>query len=193
MEQKPAPQVVGPSSIPSAEAFGTPTLWSTYSFAPEWFRDALREAASLGHEARRREILFAVCAAESYIFEWVRDTVLNRDFGVLATYFPPDMRRGVTEKLRDIPKQLAKDGRLRASLDCGGHEWQDFRALVDFRDGLVHASASHPETTSLPRESRPITSKADLDSLPAGRAVAIVRTLLMKLHIDTNTSPPTWL
>jgi len=170
-----------------------PTLWSTYSFSPEWFRDASDEASKPGHEARRREILFVVCAAESYIFEWVRDTVLNHDFNVLTKYFPPDGRRGVLEKFRDIPKQLANDNRVAAPLNCGGHEWVDFRQVVTFRDGLVHASASRPETAGPVQKSRPVPSKADLDSFPQGRALKVVRTLLKKLHVDTNTQQPSWL
>ena len=83
-------QVIRPSSIPSDEAFGMPTIWQTYSFAPEWFADALHEAGQTGnHHARRREIIFAVCFAESYLVEWVRDEVLNRDFNLLNQYFPP--------------------------------------------------------------------------------------------------------
>jgi hypothetical protein len=123
-----------------------PTVWRTFSFAPEWFADAKAEAGVIGHAARRREILFAVCAAESYIFEWVRDTALNHDFSILATYFPIDTRRGVKEKVRDIPKALCRDGRIKSPLDCSGREFADFQTLVDLRDGLVHASASRPET-----------------------------------------------
>jgi hypothetical protein len=190
--EKAEPHVIRLKGVPSAEAFGTITLWSTYSYAPEWFADASREATMSGHEARRREILFATCAAESYIFEWVRDTVLNRDFNALEIYFVPAMRRGVKEKFRDIPKQLATDGRISGSLDCSGHEWQEFQALVAFRDGLVHAGASRPETEGLAPGNRPIPSKKDLDSLPAGWAIAIVRARLQKLHADTTTARPGW-
>jgi hypothetical protein len=188
------PQVIHATGIPSAEAFGTATLWSTYLFAPEWFADASREATLSGHEARRREILFAACAAESYIFEWVRDTVLKHDFNLLSTYFPPGInyKRGVAEKFREISKQLVADGRIAVSLDCSGHEWQEFQRLVKFRDGLVHASASRPETAGLAQENRPVPSKRDLDSLPSGWAVAIVRDLFQKLHADTKTAQPDW-
>ncbi len=45
---------------------GIPTIWLTYRFAPEWFEDAIHEAQNgKDHHARRREIIFAVCAAES--------------------------------------------------------------------------------------------------------------------------------
>ena len=164
-----------------------PTVWEASSYAPEWFRDAEREAGQTGRESRRREILFAVCAAESYIFEWVRDDVLARNFTILAGYFPPGAKRGVKAKFREIPKQLASDGRVRAALNCGGREFSDFRQLVDFRDGLVHASASRPATSG------PVPSTGELDALPAGWATGVVRTLLQKLHGDTGTQQPPWL
>jgi hypothetical protein len=170
-----------------------PTVWRSFSFAPEWFADAKVEAGLSGHEHRRREILFAVCAAESYIFEWTRDTALNHDFSNLATYFPPDSKRGVREKFREIPKVLHKDGRIKSPLDCGGQEFAEFHRLVDLRDGLVHASASRPETTGQRPEERPVPSKDELDSLQAGWALAVVQTLFEKLHRDTDTSRPTWL
>src|SRR5437763_1505475 len=69
---------------------GAATLWLTYSFAPEWFEDALHEARTgQEHHARRREIVFAVCFAESYLLEWVRDEVLKGDFPRLNRYFVP--------------------------------------------------------------------------------------------------------
>jgi hypothetical protein len=49
------------------------TLWQTYSYGFEWFSDAVDQAGQRGHGCRRREIVFAVCAAETYLFEWVRE------------------------------------------------------------------------------------------------------------------------
>lgn len=54
-------------TIASNELMFPPTLWQTYRYAPEWFADAVEESGREGHQARRREILFAVCAAESYL------------------------------------------------------------------------------------------------------------------------------
>src|SRR5437016_1725000 len=107
---KPKTIIIKPARIPSQEAVGTPTVWKTYCFAPEWFNDALNEARTgLDHKSRRREIIFSVCAAESYLFEWVRDEVLNRNFSELKSYFLPGKRRGITEKWKEIPKQLYRD------------------------------------------------------------------------------------
>ena len=61
------------------------TAWRADSFARAWFEDALREAnTGAGPNARRREIVFAVACAESYLLEWVRVNVLDRDFEKLA-------------------------------------------------------------------------------------------------------------
>jgi hypothetical protein len=169
------------------------TVWQTYSYALDWWSDAIREATGSGHASRRREVLFAVCAAETYIFEWVRDGVLNRDFVALNRYFPFDRKRGVIEKFKEVPKQLAKDGLIRDALDCGGPEFVAFRKLVEYRDGLVHAIASRPDTSSLAPPAKPMPSKQVLDALPAGWAAGVVRTLLQKLHADTDTLAPQWL
>src|SRR5688572_8593570 len=72
-----------------------PTVWITSSFAPAWFQDALREARmGTDHTARRSEIVFAVCFAESYLVEWVRDAVLKGRMEQLSTYFPPGEQIG---------------------------------------------------------------------------------------------------
>lgn len=65
-----------------------PTVWNIATFAPEWYADALREALLSGRDARRREIVFAVCCAESYLIEWVRDHVLNKQYNELEKFFP---------------------------------------------------------------------------------------------------------
>jgi hypothetical protein len=190
------------AAVLAVTAVGKLTAWRSYSFAPEWFADASREAKDERRGdlevrgARRREILFAVCAAESYVFEWVRDTVLNRDFEKLKKYFPPippGKKRGVLEKLRDIPKDLAADDLVPAPLDCGAQEWSDFREAVEYRDGLVHAAASRPETDDQPESEKPVPAMDVLDALPPGWAVERVRVILRKLHSDTKTPLPDWL
>lgn len=181
------------SAVLAITAVGTLTAWKSYSFAPEWFADASRDTKEEGRGARRREILFAVCAAESYVFEWVRDTVLNHDFEKLKKYFPPGAKRPLLEKLREIPKELASDGLVPAALDCGGQEWTNFREVVDYRDGLVHAAASRPGTDGQPENEKPVPAMDVLDAMPPGWAVERVRVILRKLHSDTETPLPSWL
>jgi len=181
-----------------AGAVGMLKGWRSYSFAPEWFADASREAKDErsgveGRGTRRREILFAVCASESYMFEWVRDTVLNHDFKKLEKYFPAGKKRGVVEKLSDIPKKLKGDELVSGTLDCGGREWRNFLKVVAYRDGLVHAAASRPETDGQPENEKPVPAASVLDELPPGWALGIVRVILRKLHTDTKTPRPPWL
>jgi len=177
---------------PTVQIFA-PTVWQTFTYGPEWFADAAAEARTSGYSARRREILFAVCAAESCLFEWVRDAVLHRDFVALADVFPVGAKRGATEKFREIPKQLAQEGRVPAALDCGGAEFAAFARLVEYRDGLVHASACRPDRTDLPAPQKPVPTKTQLDDLPPGWAFGVVRSLLRKLYGDTGTQAPPWL
>lgn len=67
------------------------TLWKFASFSKDWFGDALREAGGMNSmDARQREIVFTVCIAENYLFEWVRDDVLDQEFRLVDHYFPAE-------------------------------------------------------------------------------------------------------
>lgn len=192
-DEKPPPQQIGGPTLGPTSTLYAPTVHQTFTYAREWYADAAAEARTIGHAARRREILFAVCAAESAVFEWVRDSVLNRDFDALSAVFPFDKRRGVLEKYRDIPKALAQEGRIPATLDCGGVEFADFRRLVGYRDGLVHASASRPDRHDLPQPQRPVPTNTELDELPPGWPCDVVLSLVRKLYRDTGTAAPPWI
>jgi hypothetical protein len=160
--------------------------WQHYRHAPEWFADALREARGGGdHHARRREILFAVCAAESYLFEWVLVDVLGRDRARLDRYFWPGRPGGARPKWRDIPVELRRDGLIPQVPTYTSDD--DWNRLIDYRDGLVHATASRPS------DSDPVPSKDDLDSLPRGWAVRVVQDRILELHSAAGTDPPSWL
>jgi hypothetical protein len=175
-----------------------PTLavWNSYSFAPEWFKDALHEARTgQDHHSRRREILFAVCFVESYLFEWVRDEVLSREFDQLSEYFPPKDKRGIRERWKEVIKKLKKDNRIPEAPGFGYSDWNNFVELVKYRNGLVHAGASRPETNS-PRSQAyvpPKPSKTALDRLQAGWAVSVVVELVRNLHKAVRTPAPQWL
>ena len=188
-------QVIRPKSIPSEESFGTPTIWLTYSFAPEWFKDALNEARTgQDHHSRRREIVFSVCFVESYLFEWVRDEILNRKFDELAKYFPDkDRQLSTTDRWKAVIKRLHKDNRIQKVPNFGDSWWRGVRTLVEYRNGLVHAGASRPETDSLRDDEKPVPSKTTLDQLEAGWAVRVVIELIRRLHEAAGTSTPAWL
>jgi hypothetical protein len=180
--------------VGSAFVSARATVWRSYHFAPEWYRDALNEAHhGTDHDARRREIVFAVCVAESYLLEWVRDSVLNRDFLALDKYFPPGEKRPITMKWKKIIKQLKDDSLIPDIPNFGGTTWSNFNELVEFRNGLVHARASRPETDGLPEEKLPVPSKTILDELKVGWPTGVVYSLISELHDVVGTDPPDWL
>ncbi len=169
------------------------TAWKHYRHAPDWFEDALREAQSAGHNARRREILFAVCFADSYLAEWVIVDVLQRDFIQSRKYLPSRDRRGVTDRWKQIPKQLLEDGFIPAKPDLGDPHGMEWLRLVDYRDGLVHANASRPETAGLTAEWMPRPTKSELDTIEPGWALNVVLERVRRLHQAVGTQPPPWL
>jgi len=198
-EDKPENITIELGSIPMTASVGTGTIWLSYSFAKEWFEDALHEARTgTDHNARRREIVFAVCFAESYLFEWIRDEVLDpRDYQKLVTdlnqYFPPGEGQPVKDKWKLVPKKLLSAGLVPAVPDLNQPYWEHFTKLVTMRNGLVHARSSRPETTQIQEKEKPLPSKEDLDNLPAGWATEVVVTLVKELHKAVGTSEPDWL
>ncbi len=133
-------------------------------------------------------------AVESYLFEWVRDDVLHLDFKKLVFYFPPGKHRPVLDKWKDIPKKLVTDGLISASPGLGGDTWRSFGSLVrDYRNGLIHASVSRPESFGLPEDFQPKPSMLDLSNLPAGWALETITRLIVELNTAAGTQPPSWL
>ena len=170
------------------------TLWLSHKFAPEWFADALHEAQAVGsHNSRRREIIFAVFCAESYLLEWVLHEVLDGEFRKVINYFPPDSKRGVTQKWKEVPKQLNDEGLTSGIPNYGESWWEGWLQLVCYRDGLVHARSSRPETISQLDKENPLPSKTKLDQLAAGGAVRTVIALIRNLHDAVGTATPAWL
>jgi hypothetical protein len=188
-------QIIKLEGIASTAVFGLPTIWLTYQFAPEWFNDAIHEARTgHDHHSRRREIIFTVCCAESYILEWVGVAILKRDYRRLNKYFPPGRHKSVTDKWKDIPKELKDDGLIPATppLNTPG-DWGDFQKLIEYRNGLIHARSSRPETSSLPANELPVPSKTQLDNLSAGWAIRIVVAMIRNLNRAAGTPDPDWL
>jgi len=78
------------------DAHASKRIMMSAHLAQSWFADALRETKTGGDaHARRREIVFAVCFAETYLFEWVRDEVVRGDVQKLNKYFKPGKHRGL--------------------------------------------------------------------------------------------------
>jgi len=172
--------------------------WAAASFACEWFTDALKEAREgRDRNSRRREIVFAVCFMESYLFEWVRDEIHGVRIDTLTQFFPAEDRRGIRERWKEVLKALHDDNRISAVPSFTGSSWPNFVKLVGYRDGLVHASASRPEidapSTTPVASPPPVPSPTHLDHLPAGWAVRVVVTTVRELHQAVGTNPPAWI
>ncbi|MGH7136739.1 MAG: hypothetical protein ACREHD_13435 [Pirellulales bacterium] len=194
-EEPPAnePQVDHLDAITMSMAIGSLTVWIAYSFARDWFADALHEAQTGNDDhSRRREIIFAVCFAEAYLVEWVRDDVLNRDFARLSDFFPRGETLGPTEKWKRVVKSLRNEGLITAVPDFGRTFWDEFTKLVKMRNGLIHARSSRPETKGQLSHEKPLPSMGDLDKLPAGWAARVAVEPVKELHAATATRLPDW-
>jgi hypothetical protein len=170
-------------------AQGNLTPWMCANYAPCWYKDALEEANQNGREARRREIIFAVACAESYLLEWVRDEVLKRDYNALNTYF--NEKLGIKCRWKAVTKQLEKDKKIKKSPDYTSGTWQDFRDLVDYRDGLIHAVASLPQTDGHPKNLKP--SMEEIDSYAQKKAINTIKNLILELNNAAGTVAPDWI
>ncbi len=180
-------------NIPVTEGLDV-LIWSAGSFAHEWFNDALKEAREgRDRNSRRREIVFAVCFTESYLFEWVRDEIPGLRIDELSESFPDQNRRGIRERWKEVIKALQVKNRIRQVPSFEGSYWPAFVRLIDYRDGLVHAGASRPEIDAQRTIRRPLPSLTDLDQLAAGWAVQVVVTVVKQLHQAVGTNPPAWL
>jgi hypothetical protein len=177
-------------------------LWSYGTYAQAWFADARKEANVVeddrddGHDARRREIIFAVCVIESYLLEWVRDFALKGNFKRLKHYFPTskkERRVGIVDRWKNVINDLHEDGTIPDKPDFGLRYWEDFQTLVAFRNGFVHGGVSRPKSnTSIP-EDRPKPTLQQLNELQSRWALAVVAEVIRKLHEAVNTPPPEWL
>ena len=182
-----------PKAVLAATEILIPTLWISANFAPIWFAEAVDEARrGVGRHPRRREIVFAVCFVESYLFEFVRDVALRGRFEDLPTYFRQE-RVGICDRWKRVLKQLKENGKITAIPDFSADTFREFTKLVGYRDGLVHGGASWPWTSSQGRNEGPVPPLDDLDKLPAGWAVGIVVDLVKDLHKSTAVELPGWL
>jgi hypothetical protein len=173
----------------SGEPSDAPGVWPLASFSQSWLFDAWLEASLDGPDHRRHEVLFSVCLVESYLFEWVRDAVLRRDFRALSKYFPPGERRGIEQRFKQVMKELHADGLVRGSPSFSTTQWADFLDLVRLRDGLVHASIGRPEVFVAEKR----RTLLDLNRLAPGWATGAARTLLLSNHEAAGFDAPAWL
>jgi hypothetical protein len=191
------------AAVSSTQAISTE--WSATSivmtdFARDWFDDARHEATKETAGARRKEIIFAVCTLESYLLEWAREVLLSGHstaelLSKLEEYFPTNERKPITDKWKDVPKALCRDGLIKGTPDLSGQTWQEFteRVYNYYRNSLIHASVSRPQEKVLASSTPPSDWKAELARLPAGWAIGIVAGLMRNLNDKAGTPTPDWL
>jgi len=182
------------SSGSHVTTFAKLELWKYGTYARGWFTDAQREASLGDAQAKLREIIFAVCAIESYLFEWVRDNALKGEFRFLNHYFPFNQRpTGIVERWKQVINHLYEDGTIIGKPTFGEHYWEEFTDLVDFRNGLVHGRASRPDAEGISDAERPEPTAEQLQQCRSGWAVKVVTDVIKKLHEAVGTPLPDWI
>lgn len=175
----------------SAELIASP--WIYQSFAKAWFKDALNEVRhGIDIDSRRREIIFAVAFAESYLVEWVRDDILKKDFGKFNLYFPINKKMSAEYKWKEIPKQLCMDKLLRETPNLKSTFWGNWKELIDCRDGFIHAVTSCPENLESPHK-KGLTKIHKISKIKSGWATHVVIELVEQFHKAANMPTPEWL
>jgi hypothetical protein len=185
--------LTGASETTSA---GHVTVWISANFAEYWFHDAVRETEGRdGIHSTRREIVFAACFLESYLFEWARGIC---GINLINAYFPPKSRfeqdhrfqRTLKDKWKFVPQELHGDRFIPEAPDL---DLSELGMLVVYRNGLLHARASRPFTDDLSKESRPVPAPGELKKIRHGWACSVAKKLVLKLHEDLQTEAPGYL
>ena len=190
-------------------------LWVSANFAQAWLNDAINEAiVEKDRNSLRREIIFSVCFVESYLVEWLINEVFKdieiitqyssikqrkdifkevfKDVEIITQYSLIKKRIGITEKWKNVLKDLYSKNLIPNEPYFNQTYWEEWKKLVVFRDGLIHAVASLPESGSLKNKDKPIPSPKELSSLSPGWASKTAINLVKKLHEFADTSAPEW-
>ncbi len=174
-----------------------PTVWISASYAEDWYKDAVSEVSNdANRHNKRREIVFAACFLEFYIYEWVRNKdieLLQKFFGKCATnakgkYYSKSLR----EKWKYIPPDMVSvfNGDPSTKIDLS-----NLGILIDYRNGLVHGGASRPSNSDLsPKQHpKPMPMIDRLDKIKSGWAVCVATEIVVSLHKIMKTDAPEYL
>jgi hypothetical protein len=165
------------------------------SFADAWYADAEQQSTLPDDaDARRREILFAVCFAETYLFEWARE-LLKVETGSyrerIFEFFPPDDGRSVSDRWKEVPRDLCNAKLIPAKPDLGGPHGEQWGKLVRHRNQLVHAVVSYPTSgLEIANGAARGSAKVELRSLEPGWALGVVVERVRRLHDAVQTPTP---
>jgi hypothetical protein len=169
--------IVAKLDIASAKASVIdPSIGYSDNFAEDWFLDALNEARNgKDHNSRRREIIFIACFLESYLLEWARRHMPNRNFDEL---FPLKSSQHIEPKgkwNRIIEFCKIKD---KIPIDFYG----EFGKIFKYRNDLVHANSSRMITNKLSQAEKAFINKRSLGKIPPGWAVRSAVDFIRKFH-----------
>lgn len=189
------------------------TAWLSQTSAPQWLEDARTEAErgqELAEELEERhlpairqalvrflhrEIVFAVCFAEAFLLEYLRDYVFIHRPGkghreALVAFVEREKddqsrplweRLGIRRRWKWAVKTLQEEGKLRDEAAFEGQAWQRFQEdLAPFRNGIVHAKLSRPVRGGTEESAEP-TPATLFDRGPTW-ATSIVTELARDLH-----------
>ena len=168
------------------------------SYGKRWWEDACGEVPLVDDEdaARhviRRQVVFVVCALESWFFEWVRDEVPG-DVNATAALFAEGKPEGITDRIKRVTKQLYDESDLIEEPDFDDTEaWQPLCGLVEHRNGLVHALASLPRGDIPPDAETATPTPEDLRDLAPAKPLRIVRRAVELVTSFADAEPPEWM
>lgn len=165
------------------------------NLAKEWFADMVREAERQTEDivgAIRREIVFAVCFAESYIFEWAREVAGSHE--VIKYFKFREPFEDVKQKWKTVPAELHEKGLIDTESEPS-IDWGQMGEVTKYRHGLVHGAASIPSglKTEEDEPPQPMPTLSHLRRRGQRWALAAVLKVVEQLHRETDTPLPEYL
>jgi hypothetical protein len=200
-----SPITLQAAAVEAALSCGVCTVVSVHYYAQHWFEDTFNEAQKSKGDpnARRREILFAVCFAECYLYEWTFKVLQDhyRAYSpqvAILKYYKQGVKHGVKRRWKEVPENLLADTIIAAVPHGGGKHSMEWDALINSRDGFVHSNASRPMVRGVGAGQTPDpqpTPQTLLEMAP-GWALRIVVEQVERLHTAAAIAAvplPTWL
>ena len=173
----------------------TPTLSVAANYSEDWYTDACAEVSnSANSNNKRREIVFAACFLESYIYEWVRNYGANYIIKYFSTTAKNADGKCYTRKLKNkwkyIPPEMAKELGVAkdVKLDLSG-----LGTLIVLRNGFVHAATSKLYNAFTVKEAQPVPSQEQLGLIKSGWAASVAENLIISLHEQIDSNAPGYL
>lgn len=194
-QKKPEPNIIQMDAAQTGTSTFLAYILVEANLAKEWLADTLKEADretadTIG--SIRREIVFAVSFAESYIFEWARDVAGSTQ--VLQYFNHNEPFETVKQRWQRVPVRLHQAELIKTE-SKPTINWGTMGEVTQYRNGLVHGVASIPSglKSEKPEPPKPTPTLADLSRRGQGWALSAVLNVAGQLHRQTDTPPPQYL